>query len=199
MDIKNILNLIKARREQIIFVLGIIIVAIIIFLYNSLSSKRANADSQVNFIQGFYAIQFGDTLNAPKILTELYSRNKSNFVGFWAGLTLADYYYKLERKDNTRSILKNIKPSDKIGEIALNVLNANIKADLGNIKGAISDLNKKTGFNSIDNYIAYKKAKLLLISGNKNEAIKILKELSKGEGAFSEIAKQELKALGEKL
>ncbi len=199
MDVKNILDWLRTKKDQIIFVVAIIVIAIVIIVYNLLSNKRSSADSQVSFIQGFYALQFGDTLNAPKLLMDTYSRNKSNFVGFWAGLTLADYYYKLGKKENVSSIIKNIKPSDRIGESAKMLLDANLKADIGNVKGAISELNSKTGFSSIDNYILYRKAKLLIASGKLNEAIKILKELSSKEGLFSNLAKQELKNLGQKI
>ncbi len=195
----NLINLIIAKKDQIIFVLAIIIIAIVILLYSSFSSKRVSADSQVNFVQGFYALQFGDTINAPKILMETYSRNKSNFLGFLSVLDLAYYYYNNVKENNSVRIIKSIKNSDKIGQSALALLKFDTKANMGNIKGAISELNKKTGFKSIDNYLAYRKAKLLLISGDKERAIKILKEISKSEGAFSEIAKQELKLLGEKL
>jgi len=151
-----------------------------------------SADSQVAFIQGFYGIQFGDTSNAPKILMELYSRNKSNFIGFWSGLVLADYYYKFEKKDNSYTILKTIKPFDEIGKVAYKVLEADIKF-------SPSNLNIKTDFKSINNYIAYRKAKMLLAKGDKTEAIKLFKEISKGNDIFSEMAKEELRALGEKL
>ena len=60
-------------------------------------------------------------------------------------------------------------------------------------------MNIKTEFKSINNYITYRKAKMLLAKGNKTEAIKLLKELSKGNDVFSEMAKQELGILGEKL
>ncbi len=199
MNVKNVLDWLRVKKDQVIFVVAIIVVAIVILIYNSISNKRSSADSQVSFIQGFYALQFGDTLNAPKLLMDVYSRNKSNFVGFWAGLTLADYYYKLEKKENVISIIKNIRPSDKIGESAKKLLDANLRADMGNVKDAISKLNTKTGFGSIDNYILYRKAKLLMARGELNEAIKILKELSKKEGPFSELAKQELKTLGQKI
>jgi len=199
MNVKNLIDWVKAKKEQILFITGIVIIALIIIIYSSTTSRRANSDSQVSFIQGFYALQFGDTLNAPKVLMEVYSRNKNNFVGFWAGLALADYYYKLQKKENSFSIIKNIKPSDKIGNSALKLLDANIKADMGNIKSAINELNIKTGFNSIDNYILYRKAKMLLAIGNKEQAIKILKTLSEQKGTFSELAKRELKILGQRI
>ena len=100
MKVENLLKYLKEKREQIVFILGIAIIVIVVLIYNNLSSKRVNADSQVAFIQGFYGIQFGDTSNAPKILMQVYSTNKSNFIGFWSGLVLADYYYKFEKKDN---------------------------------------------------------------------------------------------------
>jgi len=192
MNVENLIKFLKEKREQIIFIFGIILIVIIVLIYNNASSKRVSADSQVAFIQGFYGIQFGDTSNAPKILMELYSRNKNNFIGFWSGLVLADYYYKLERKDNSYTILKTIKPSDEIGKTAYKLLEADVKL-------LPSNLNIKTKFKSINNYILYRKAKMFLAKGNKTEAIKLLKEISKSNDAFSEIAKEELKALGGKL
>ncbi len=192
MKVENLLKFLKEKREQIIFAFGIVLIVIIILIYNNLSSKRVSADSQVAFIQGFYGIQFGDTSNAPKILMELYSRNKSNFIGFWSGLVLADYYYKFEKKDNSYSILKTIKPFDEIGKTAYKILEANLKS-------SPSSLNIKTDFKSINNYVAYRKAKMLLAKGDKTEAIRLFKEISKGNDIFSEMAKEELRALGEKL
>ena len=192
MKVENLVKLLKEKREQVIFVLGIVLIVIIILIYNNASSKRVSADSQVAFIQGFYGIQFGDTANAPKILMELYSKNKNNFVGFWSGLVLADYYYKIEKKDNSYTILKAIKPSDEIGKMAYKVLEADIKS-------SPSNLNIKTKFKSINNYLTYRKAKMLLAKGNKKEAIKLFKEILKGDDVFSNMAREELRALGEKL
>jgi hypothetical protein len=40
---------------------------------------------------------------------------------------------------------------------------------------------------------------MLLAKGNKKEAIKLFKEILKGDDVFSNMAKEELRALGEKL
>lgn len=199
MDIKKLTELLKLKKEQLIFIGGIIVVLIIVFLYNAYSQKRTNPDNEVNFVQSFYALQFGDTLNAPKMLNDLYTRNKNNVVGFWSGLTLADYYYKLQKDDNAFSIVKNIKSSDEIGKVALKVLRADLRISKGDIKGGINELNVKTNFSSINDYLKYRKAKILLSIGKEEEAIKLLKELSNGKGVFSELAKEELKKLGQKL
>ncbi|MCS7245817.1 MAG: hypothetical protein N2504_06270 [candidate division WOR-3 bacterium] len=199
MDIKKLSELLKLKKEQLIFLGGIVIVLIIVLLYNFYSQKKVNPDSEVNFVQSFYALQFGDTLGAPKMLNDLYIRNKNNTLGFWSGLALADYYYKLQKDDNAFSIVRNIKSSDEIGNVALKVLRADLKISKGDIKGAISELNVKTNFNSLNDYVKYRKAKILLSIEKEKEAIELLKELSNRKGIFSELAKEELRKLGQKL
>ncbi len=194
---KELLNKVVEYREKILIGTGIVVVALIALVYYSNSQKGKLSDKEVQFVQGFYALQFGDTLNAPALLLRVHSSAKGTRIGSYAGLTLGIYYYQKGNTETARQVLDASRKLDKLSRAAREVVLGDIAIDRGNFKAGLDKFDYKSGFKSVDEYLKYRKAKILMAQGNMDEAISILRELKTNGLYFSETASMELRMVGE--
>ncbi len=194
---KELLNRVIEYREKILIVTGIVVVALVALVYYSNSQRSKLSDYEVQFVQGFYALQFGDTLNAPALLLRVHNSSKGTRIGSYAGLSLGIFYYQKGNSGSAGQVLDASRKLDKLSRATREVILGDIAIDRGNIKAGLDKFDYKSGFKSVDEYLMYRKAKILMAEGNMDEAISILRELKTSGLYFSETASMELGMVGE--
>ncbi len=193
---RKLLDLVIEYRDRILIGTAIVVVALVALVYYNNSQKSKLADREVQFIQGFYALQFGDTLNAPALLLKVHNEARNARVGSYAGLTLGIYYYQTGRTDMARQVVDASRKLDKLSRATREILLGDIALDRGNVDAGVKKLDYRSGFKSVDEYMMYRKAKVLLAIGKNKEAVKILEDLKENGEYFSRTAAMELGLIG---
>jgi hypothetical protein len=68
---------------------------------------------------------------------------------------------------------------------------------MNNLRSAVSLLKSNSRFRVLNDYVLYRKAKFMLLEGDRETGLRILKNLVKSNSPFSDKAKDYLKILGE--
>ena len=194
---RELLNKVIEYREKILIGVGILVIALVALVYYNNSQKSKLADYEVQFVQGFYALQFGDTLNAPALLLRVHNGAKGSRVGSYAGLTLGIYYYQKGNVDMARQVLDASRKLDNLSRATREIILGDIAIDKGNVDAGLDRFDYRSGFKSVDEYLMYRKAKILMAQGKMEEAISILRNLKTNGLYFSETAAMELGMVGE--
>ncbi len=193
---RKLLDLVIEYRDRILIGTAVVVVALVALVYYSNTQKSKLADSEVQFVQGFYALQFGDTLNAPALLLKVHNDARNSRIGSYAGLTLGIYYYQTGKTDMAHQVVDASRKLDKLSKATRELLLSDISLDRGNTEAGVKKLNYRSGFKSIDEYLMYRKAKVLMAIGKNKEAVKILEDLKENGEYFSRTAAMELGLMG---
>ncbi len=193
---KKLLDRVIEYRDRILIGTAIVVVALVALVYYNNTQKSKLADSEVQFVQGFYALQFGDTLNAPALLLRVHNDVKNSRIGSYAGLTVGIYYYQTGKSDMARQVVDASRKLDRLSKATRELLLSDIALDRGNVDAGVKKLDYRSGFKSIDEYLLYRKARALMAVGRNEEAVRILEDLRENGEYFSRAAAMELGLIG---
>lgn len=193
---KKLLDRVIEYRDRILIGTAVVVVALVALVYYNNTQKSKIADSEVQFVQGFYALQFGDTLNAPALLLRVHNGAKNSRIGSYAGLTVGIYYYQTGKSDMARQVVDASRKLDRLSKATRELLLSDIALDRGNVDAGVKKLDYRSGFKSIDEYLLYRKARVLMAIGRNKEAVRILEDLRENGEYFSRAAAMELGLIG---
>ncbi len=191
---KALIWIVDNREKLLISAIVLAVVTVALIYYNN-NQKRRIAQYQVEFVQGFYGLQFGDTLNAPAILNRVFTNARGNRFGSYAGIMLSTYYYQLGLLDDALRYADASRKLDEVSKHTRSIMLSNIHLDKGNASKAVSLL-KGNRFKSLSEFQMYRKARMLMAEGREEEAVKVLRKLVKEGKYFSGLAKADLEFLG---